>query len=70
MRNPMQFRHEEQYRGREALRRLAEAHLVLCGAGAVGSGRVFTTPRLATRLETEPATLETLIELTVHSIPI
>ena len=33
----MQFRHEEQYRGREALQRLAEARLVLCGAGAVGS---------------------------------
>lgn len=31
------FHHEQLYRGREALSRLAAARIVLCGAGAIGS---------------------------------
>ncbi len=31
------FRHEERYRGSEALQKLGEVHFTLCGAGALGS---------------------------------
>src|SRR5512135_1446871 len=31
------YRHEAAYRGREALERLGGLHVVLCGAGALGS---------------------------------
>src|SRR5512135_3353235 len=31
------YRHEAAYRGREALERLGQVHVALCGAGALGS---------------------------------
>lgn len=34
---PSKFHHETVYRGADALARLAEVHITLCGAGAVGS---------------------------------